>query len=570
MYSAAIETVLAFIHANGWKLIAAISDVAIVVITFIIGLASYSTNRREKRKREHGIKAERVEKLLSLSNHLIQNRDLLENIEYPISDPSNSYRCVVYFDFDPSHKSQPNEFSRYGFAMIQSVKDPNSILSFEFTGHSQVKSTSIEIVQEPKFDLESDTWDKLHYALKNALNYAIKSELSFRKLVLSGKDIDEVSDEAKSFGIKRGHAGMNTKSDRKIVNAILNINVDKVRRKIDKVSHIDARDSSGRTFLHYAVSIAYSRLKNDYEHVLNDSISDIQDSKYLTNLMNDLDEIISILANKGANINARDNRGDPVIYAAAESGNHRAIDILLVEGAEVNILSKYDRNTALHIAVYWGWSAIVEKLIRSGCDLHHKNSKGKTPLHYVFYSDPDDAIVQSEKLKIVEMLIENGANVNEKDNIGETPLHSALYSGPTSAIKILINSGAGVNEVTSERQTPLHKASYLGSLPEIEILIEKQAKVNAVDAKGETPLHKASYGGHLQAIEILVKNHAEINSINSRGKTPLHVALRNVDFDQALPIVRFLVDNGASISFKDRAFLEWTKMVRVIIGRFNS
>lgn len=495
-----------------------ITSVFIVIITLVIGHASYKTNKREERERIHKIKTERTEKLLRLSNYLIQNRNFFESIRYPISEPGIFHRCVVYFDFDPSHNDYPNEFTRYGFAMVQNIENPNNLLSFEYMVNSQVELASIEIVSEPKFDLKSDAWDRLFDALKGALNYKIKTELSIKPVRLTDKYVDEISHETRFVGKRRGHTSMNTKADRKIVDAILNVNVEKVKNNIDKVNHIDARDSSGRTFLHYAVSIAYDRLGNDYDEVLTGNPEDIDGSKYISKLVKDLDEIISILINNDANINARDNQGESVIHAAAESGNYRAVDILQTEGARVNMPSDYSGNTALHVAAHTGWKIIVEKLINSGYSSNLKNFKGETPLHYACQFNEFGILDKSAQSAIVEMLIEKGARFCEKDDKGEAPLHKASDSGSPTAI---------------------------------EILIKKGAEVNDVDSNGETPLHKASYSGSLPAIEILMENGARVDRANSKGETPLHIALRNPDSAAAMQMANFLIEKGASISCKD-------------------
>ena len=496
-----------------------ITSVFIVIITLVIGHASYKTNKREERERIHKIRMERTEKLLSLSNYLIQNRDLFESIRYPIFKPGIAHKCVVYFDFDPSHNDCPNEFTRYGFAMVQNIENPNNLLSFEYMVNSQVESVSIEIVSEPKIDLKSDTWDRLFEALKGTLNYTVKNELSFSPVRLVDKDVDEISHETRFVGKRRGHASMNTKADRKIVDAILNINVEKVKNNIDKASHIDARDSSGRTFLHYAVSIAYDRLGNDYDEVLTGNPEDIDGSKYISKLVKNLDEIISILINKDANINALDNIGESAMHAAAESGNYRAVDILQTKGASVDMPSDYSGNTALHVAAHTGWKIIVEKLINNGYSLNLKNFKGETPLHYACQSNEFGILDKSAQSAIVEMLIEKGARFCEKDDKGEAPLH---------------------------------KASDSGSPTTIEILIKKGAEVNDVDSNGETPLHKASYSGSLPAIEILMENGARIDGVNLKGETPLHIALRNPDSVAAMQMASFFIEKGASISCKDK------------------
>lgn len=519
-----------------------LTSVAIATITYFIGRASSKTNKRNERERNQKIEIERKKNLLNLSNYLMQNRNFFENIGYPIYGEDKSYMCVIYFDFDPGHNEQTSEFTTYGFAKVQSKDNPKNVLSFEFIGHSQVEPTSIIVVEEPMFDPKSDTWDSLFHALHSALIYTIKSKILLKPVLLDGEGVETISQKIKFSGKERGHAKMNTKVDHQFVNAILSVNAKRVKSKIGKISHIDARDSRGRTFLHYAVSIAYSQLGSYYKHINIGESKGLKKERYLLKILKDLDKIVSILIKNNANVNARDNRGEPVMYAAVASGNFRAVDLLINAGARTNITSKHSRSTALHVAVFSGWEVIVEKLIENGSDLDRKNLNGDTPLHFA---------CQQGQLSIVEALIKNGAKVNERNKDGETPLHKAASSGEVFIVRILIEHGAVVNERSDAGETPLHKASYAGSPLTIETLLVCGAEVNEMDSDREAPLHKASYTGSLQSVKALVKMGARLDDTNSKRETPLHIALKSSDPDAALPIVNYFIDKGANVSSED-------------------
>ena len=550
-----------------------ITSFIVIFLTVIIASANSDTNKREKRARIERVKAERSEKLLSLSNYLIQNRGLFESIEYPISDKEVLYRCVVYFDFDPSHKSRPNEFLQYSFAKVENIANPNSRLSFRFMGHFQVEPASIEIIEQPEFDLESYTWENLLHALTSALNYKIRDKLSFEPEEIRGRRVEEISLETRFTGKRRGHTGMNTKADQKIVDAILNINADKVKSQIKKASHIDARDSSGRTFLHYAVSIAYIQLQNYYERALVKDPQAANNSRYLSKLMSDLEKIIKILIKKGANINARDNRGEPVMYAAADAGNLKAVNILIKKKARVDMTSKRSGSTALHIAVYSGSREIVEALITNKYDPNCKNSAHETPLHFAAKLDKLNMLDQGNQPALVEILvnnqseiaealIKNGAKVNEANQEGMTPLHYAVQLNQSSMAEMLITSqfeisdklvesqleiarkliekGADLNKTDGHGRTPLHYAVCLDPSSILKVLIENTSSTEEKMEKFEIVKRLAE--SQLTLAEILIDNNAKIDEKDEEGKTPFHYAFQ---FDQS-SIIKLLIENDPS------------------------
>jgi len=124
-----------------------------------------------------------------------------------------------------------------------------------------------------------------------------------------------------------------------------------------------------------------------------------------------------------------------------------------------------------------GHKKTAELLIAEGADVNVKNFVGaETPLHW--------AAMFGHK-EIAELLISKGANVNAKKRHEWTPLHDA---DTKEIAKLLIAAGADVNAKTEEGLTPLH----LAAIKEIgELLIASGADVNAKNVSGWTPLDSA-------------------------------------------------------------------------------
>lgn len=87
-----------------------------------------------------------------------------------------------------------------------------------------------------------------------------------------------------------------------------------------------------------------------------------------------------MLLAKGADVNARNNKGEtPLHLAASFSGNTDIIKLLLVHGAKVTLMAN-DGKTPLHYAA-WNASPNATKLLPAhGADVDARDNAGLTPL----------------------------------------------------------------------------------------------------------------------------------------------------------------------------------------------
>lgn len=92
--------------------------------------------------------------------------------------------------------------------------------------------------------------------------------------------------------------------------------------------------------------------------------------------------------------------------------------------------------TALHLAGYFGYDAVVVRLIRAGAELavHSRNAQGNTPLHAT--------LAGRGSMAAVAALLAAGADPGAVDAQGVTPLHLAAARGEQAMAALLLACGA--------------------------------------------------------------------------------------------------------------------------------
>ncbi|MBN2446205.1 MAG: ankyrin repeat domain-containing protein, partial [Phycisphaerae bacterium] len=155
-------------------------------------------------------------------------------------------------------------------------------------------------------------------------------------------------------------------------------------------------------------------------------------------------EVVEVLLEKGADIDALDEKGRTALQAAAAAGQDEVVRLLLAKGATVDIFA----------ASLLGMAERVGELLKENPDLvAAARLDGRTPLHVA---------AASGREKIVELLLVNGADVNAIDAEGKTPLHLAASAGHARTVELLLANGAAVEATDGEGWTPFFDACHLG------------------------------------------------------------------------------------------------------------
>jgi len=201
----------------------------------------------------------------------------------------------------------------------------------------------------------------------------------------------------------------------------------------------------------------------------------------------------------GADVNAKRNGGETMLYLAAFDGDLECSRFLIDRGADVNANDNAGR-TVLMRAVsqdIFGTPALVSRLlIDRGAEVNAKMTGGWTALMLAAQMGHTDC---------VRLLLEHGADVNERSVYnGVTALIEVAGVGSSDCVRLLLDHGANVNDKSVNGTTALIAAVGVGSSDCVRLLLDHGAVVNAKNDLGQTALSEAKSGGHQDIVDALV------------------------------------------------------------------
>jgi ankyrin repeat protein len=237
---------------------------------------------------------------------------------------------------------------------------------------------------------------------------------------------------------------------------------------------------------------------------------------------NDLKLVRTIIREKPELVNMINNNGMAPLHIAVLNPNRKIIELLLDNGADVNLVA----------------------------DTHEQ--PGWISLNYAINS-PD----------IVEMLVKRGADYNRKDTIGRTILHISSFRGQSEQLKTYLKLGININSIDNARRNPLHyvvrgyNCTPNSNYPEtLRLLIRSGVDKEAFDASGCKPVYyslttdtnKICKGSdYSQALLELIKCGVDIKSpVTKDGKTALEVAKEKKIYKHVKILCKYSLDRNIS------------------------
>jgi ankyrin repeat protein len=157
------------------------------------------------------------------------------------------------------------------------------------------------------------------------------------------------------------------------------------------------------------VCINWSNIRSmDVEHLNRDLFNAI--------MVNNLEEVQSLLENNNINVNIKDDLGRTPLYNATLKNNLKTVQLLLEKGAQEFInVENYTKETPLYRAVCHNNLEMLKLLLYYGAEesVNIKDIVGFTPLHIAAINNNQN---------IIEILLDDGADKSMTDNKNRTPV----------------------------------------------------------------------------------------------------------------------------------------------------
>jgi ankyrin repeat protein/SAM-dependent methyltransferase len=129
----------------------------------------------------------------------------------------------------------------------------------------------------------------------------------------------------------------------------------------------------------------------------------------------------------------------PLHLAVQRPGNKRAIELLLQQGADMNILDPAGRN-ALLVSLGSHQKEYIELLVSNGIDINSQDIDGNAALHYPLINVLKNKLYLPHGKEIVRILMGEGADSYIRNKEGKSPLDLAMESGENELINLLIDN----------------------------------------------------------------------------------------------------------------------------------
>ena len=255
---------------------------------------------------------------------------------------------------------------------------------------------------------------------------------------------------------------------------------------------------------------------------------------------------VRYLLDKGANVNAQDERGRSALMLAVWNKNLEMCKLLLARGADINLTGD-EGVTALSFAFHAQDVPIIEFLLSKGASW---DTRWYTSNNLIF-----TLLEMPDAIYWVKRGLQHGADPNGRNSIYGSPLSAAFGLQRLDLAQILVDAGANVNEKGFQGDPEITLAGvYFFLKPQYTtFLLNNGADPNGRVAEGYL-LEAALRHSKWEMLDLLVQKGANVNlSSSPEGITPLMRAVTpfNNDCERVFRNVTLLGNAGAKVQAQD-------------------
>jgi ankyrin repeat protein len=250
---------------------------------------------------------------------------------------------------------------------------------------------------------------------------------------------------------------------------------------------------------------------------------------------NNISTVSSLISN--GVVNVYDNAWP--LHHAARQGRVEILSMLLDAGADIDAVDA-GKNCACHIAIMNGQFDALKLLVERGANLSLNNSNGFSLISVASRGRT------SEQIAI--FLLDAGASLRRTS---ATDLMNLVTT--VAIFKRIVARNVNVAALRSRCHSTIchYTAQNIRRADEFRWLIDCCGKdvIDAVNRNGETPLHWAASCGNVSVVPVLVELGADIDCPPANGSSALHRACMSLD--DSGPFVELLLALGADVGIVD-------------------